>query len=154
MNRIGLCGMSLYLLSLTRTPQVVLLTHQTDARQNGVYEALLDGSLARLGDPARRTERVALGPGWRLSDTPDEHGFSVPERCVDMATTDGMSAMLRAAIIGGPEPAPPQPAVGLVELAACVTAAEAVSRRLAAVEAVVRRIAAELGVAVDQVVRP
>lgn len=100
MNRIGLCGMSLYLLASTRTPQVVLLTEQDDSRENGVYEALLDGSLARVGDPARRTERVRLGAGWRLGDVPDEHGFTVPERCVDQATTDGVGAMMRAAFAG------------------------------------------------------
>lgn len=93
LNGLGFCGMTLAMLARCRVPQVVLLTEQADPRQNGIYEALLDGSLARLGDPARRTERVRLGAGWRLSDVPDEHGFSVPERCVDQATTDDIAGV-------------------------------------------------------------
>lgn len=99
MNRMLFCNGMLVLLAGYRVPQVVLLTEQADARQNGVYEVLLDGSLGRVGDPSRRAERVRLGAGWRVSDFTDEHGFCPVERCVDQATTDGMSDMLRRAIV-------------------------------------------------------
>ena len=77
MNKALLCNAMLVLLARYRVPQVVLLTEQADPRENGVYEVMLDGhgDLARVGDPARRSERVKLGAGWAVSDWPDEHGF-------------------------------------------------------------------------------
>ena len=85
MNKALLCNAMLVLLARYRVPQVVLLTEQADPRQNGVYEVMLDGygDLARVGDPARRSERVKLGAGWAVSDWPDEHGFCPVVQVID-----------------------------------------------------------------------
>lgn len=98
-NRLGLCGMCLWLLSLARTPQVVLLTEQADPTQNGVYEVVLgeaDPTMVRVGDPARRGLVVRLGPGWAVSDVPDEHGFFAPVQVIDQRMTEALGDMMAA----------------------------------------------------------
>lgn len=107
LNRLGFCGLTLWLLARTRVPQVVLLTQQADPSQNGVYEVVLGSErrghvLARVGDPTRPLT-VELGAGWAVADAVDPHGFSTVVQVVDQATTDGLLGTLRALAIGSAE---------------------------------------------------
>ena len=100
MTKSMFCGALLILLARHRTPQVVLLTEQTDPLQNGVYEVLPcepPTTLARVGDPSKAARAVRLGAGWRVSDAVDAHGFSPVVQVIDQATTDAIAASLRGA---------------------------------------------------------
>lgn len=103
LNRLGFCGLTLWLLARQRVPQVVLLTQQADPSLNGVYEVVLGSEhehrghvLVRVGDPSRPLT-VELGAGWGVSREVDPHGFSPVERVVDQATTDAIAGTMRDA---------------------------------------------------------
>lgn len=101
LNRLGFCGLTLWLLARTRVPQVVLLTQQADSSQNGVYEVVLGSEhrghvLVRVGDPTRPLT-VALGAGWAVSREVDPHGFSSVVHVIDQATTDAIAGTMRDA---------------------------------------------------------
>lgn len=101
LNRLGFCGLTLWLLARQRVPQVVLLTQQADPSQNGVYEVVLGPErrghvLVRVGDPSRPLT-VELGRGWAVANAVDPHGFSSVERVEDQATTDAIAGTMRDA---------------------------------------------------------
>lgn len=99
MTKSMFCGALLILLARHRTPQVVLLTEQTDPLQNGVYEVLPcepATTLVRVGDPAKVARVVRLGAGWAVADVPDEHGFFPVVQVIDRRVTDGFAGLMAA----------------------------------------------------------
>lgn len=100
MTKSMFCGAMLILLARCRTPQVVLLTEQTDASQNGVYEVLPwepATTLVRVGDPAKVARVVRLGAGWAVSEATDEHGFCPVVQALDQRVTDGFAGLMASA---------------------------------------------------------